>query len=403
VRTIYVDKDIPRMLAVKAIRPLWPGVVFSAVSPGRYAEVPEPDLPGPRWVRLRNRQCGICATDLSLLFVDVDPGIAPAALPGHRRLYLGHEVVGHVTEVGPGVTRLRVGDRVIMDSRFQGATCLSQEIVPPCRHCAEGNRARCENASAGAGPRGVGGGWGDGYTAHETEVYPVPDDLSDDQAMMVEPLSIGLRAALRRAPGPGERALVLGSGTVGLNTLQAVRAVAPGCHVTAAARHPAQAQMARRLGADEVIEGEDGYQATARITGARLYRGPLGNRNLLGGFDVVYDCVGSARTLHDSLRWTRAGGTVVMVGIKLAPLRLDLSPLWHQEVHLTGVVGHGAEPWEGRPRHTYDVAIDLLRQGRLGIEGFLTHRFPLSRWRQAIAAAGDRRGGAIRVVLEGDG
>jgi threonine dehydrogenase-like Zn-dependent dehydrogenase len=296
-----------------------------------------------------------------------------------------------------------VGDRVIMDSRFQGATCLSQEIVPPCRHCAAGNRARCENASAGAGPRGVGGGWGDGYTAHETEVYPVPDDLSDDQAMMVEPLSIGLRAALRRAPEAGERALVVGSGTVGLNTVQAVRAVSPGCHLTAAARHPGQARMARRLGADEVIEGEDGYEATARITGARLYRGPLGNRNLLGGFDVVYDCVGSARTLHDGLRWTRAGGTVVMVGIKLAPLRLDLSPLWHQEVHLTGVVGHGVDPWEGRPRHTYDVAIDLLRQGRLSIEGFLTHRFPLSRWREAIAAARDRRRGAIRVVLAGDG
>jgi threonine dehydrogenase-like Zn-dependent dehydrogenase len=402
VRTIYVDKHIPRMLAVKAIRPVWPAVVFSAVSPARYAELPEPALPGPGWIRLRNRQCGICATDLALLFVDVDPAIAPAALPGHRRLYLGHEVVGHVTEAGSGVTRLRVGDRVIMDSRFHGATCLSQEIVPPCRHCAEGNRARCENQSAGVGPRGVGGGWGDGFTAHETEVYPVPDDLSDDQAMMVEPLSIGLRAALRCAPGPGERALVLGSGTVGLNTVQAVRAVSPGGHITAAARHPGQARMARRLGADEVIEGEDGYLATARITGARLYRGPLGNRTLLGGFDVVYDCVGSARTLQDSLRWTRAGGTVVMVGIKLAPLQLDLSPVWHQEVQLTGVCGHGVDPWDGRSRHTYDVAIDLLRQGRLTIDGLLTHRFPLSRWREGIAAARDRRGGAIRVVLACD-
>jgi L-iditol 2-dehydrogenase len=403
VRTIYVDKNIPRMLAVKALRPVWPGVVFSAVSPARYAEMPEPELPGPRWVRLRNRQCGICATDVSLLRVDVDPSIAPAALPGNRRLYLGHEVVAHVTEVGSGVTRHRVGDRVIMDSRFQGATCLSQEIVPPCRHCAEGNRARCENASAGVGPRGVGGGWGDGFTAHETEVYPVPDDVSDDQAMMVEPLSIGLRAALRRPPGPGECALVLGSGTVGLNTVQAVRAVSPGCRITAAARHPSQARMARHLGADDVIEAEDGYQATARITGARLYRGALGNRALLGGFDVVYDCVGSARTLHDSLRWTRAGGTVVMVGIKLAPLRLDLSPLWHQEVHLTGVCGHGTDTWDGASRHTYDVVIDLLRQGRLRIEDFLTHRFPLSRWRQAITTARDRRGGAIRVVLACDG
>src|SRR5262249_23424153 len=72
VRTIYVDKDIPRILAVKALRPVWPGVVFSAVSPARCADLPEPPLPGPRWVRLQNRQCGICATDLSLLYVAVD-------------------------------------------------------------------------------------------------------------------------------------------------------------------------------------------------------------------------------------------------------------------------------------------------------------------------------------------
>jgi D-arabinose 1-dehydrogenase-like Zn-dependent alcohol dehydrogenase len=118
VRSIYIEKDIPRMLVVKALKTIWPGVVFSALSPARYEEGPEPAMPGSRWVRVRNRQCGICATDLSLLHVDVAPSIAPAALPGIRRLYLGHEVVGRVTEVGPGVTRLAVGDRVIMDTRF---------------------------------------------------------------------------------------------------------------------------------------------------------------------------------------------------------------------------------------------------------------------------------------------
>jgi threonine dehydrogenase-like Zn-dependent dehydrogenase len=218
--------------------------------------------------------------------------------------------------------------------------------------------------------------------------------------MMVEPLSIGLRAAFRRTPGRGEHALVLGCGMVGLNTVQCVRAVSPGCHITAAARHGHQAEAARRLGADDVVVREDGYRAAARITGARLYDGRLGSRMLLGGFDVVYDCVGSARTLQDSLRWARAGGAVVLVGITLAPLRLDLSPLWHQEVDVTGLVGHGAEPWDGGTRHTYDLVIDFLRQGRLTVEGLITHRFPLRRWREAIRAARDRRGGAIRVVLD---
>ncbi len=399
-RTIYVDKDIPKALVVKALKPFWPGVVFSPLSPARYADLPEPELPGPRWVRVKNKQCGICASDLSLLFVDADPAIAPVALPGIQRLYLGHEVVGQVTETGPGVTRVKAGDRVIMDTRFEGATCLSQEIEPVCRHCAAGNFALCENASAGVGPRGVGGGWGDGFTAHETEVSPVPGDLTDDQALLVEPLSVGLRAVLRRTPGPGQRAIIVGSGIVGLNTLQCLRAVSPQCHITAIARHRHQADMARRLGADEVVSGEDGYQATARITGAKPYEGLFGNRTLLGGFDVVYDCVGSAHTLRDSLRWAQAGGAVVVVGIKLSPLKVDLSAIWSQEVDLTGSYTHGVETWQDKQWHTYDLTVELMRQGKLTIDGLITHRFPLSRWRQAIDTAMDKRSGSIKVVLD---
>jgi threonine dehydrogenase-like Zn-dependent dehydrogenase len=399
-RAIYIEKDISRALLVKALKPVWPGVVFSPLSISRYEDMPEPALPGPRWVRVQNKQCGLCASDLSLLFVDAEATIAPVALPGHQRLYLGHEVVGWVTEVGPEVKRVKVGDRVLMDTRFVGPTCLTQEIDPLCRHCAEGNYFLCENASAGIGPRGVGGGWGDGFTAHETEVYPIPDDLTDDQAMMVEPISNGLRAVLRRTPEPGQHALILGSGNIGLNTLQCLRAVSPECHITAIARHAHQAEMARRLEADEVVMGEDGYRATARITGAKLYEGMFGNRMLLGGFDVIYDCVGSARTLHDNLRWARAGGAVVMVGIKFAPLKLDLNPIWYQEVDLIGTNSHGVELWEGELRHTYDLVIELIRQGKITTDGLITHRFPLSQWRQAVNTALDKRNGTIKVIFD---
>ena len=397
-RTIYVDKDIPRILLTKALKPVWPGVIFSQVSPAHFKNLTDPPLPSPRWVRVKNTQCGICATDLSLLTVDADPRIAPAALPGLQRFYLGHELVGEIAEVGPGVTRVHPGERVVMDA--ENATCATQEIEPPCPHCARGDPMLCENASANRGGHGAGGGWSDTYTAHETSVYPVPADLSDDQATLIEPLSVGLRAALRRTPGSGQHALVLGAGTIGLCTLQCVRALAPGCHITAVARHPQQAALARRLGADEVVRGEDLYASTARITGARLYQGMLGNQMLLGGFEVIYDCVGSARTLHASLRCARAGGAVVIVGIKLQPLKLDLTPIWSQEVELLGTAAHGHDTYQGARRHDYDLVVDFLRSGSLTSEGFITHRFPLARWREAVRTATDKRSGSIKVVID---
>jgi threonine dehydrogenase-like Zn-dependent dehydrogenase len=397
-RTVCFEKNIPKGLLVKALRPVWPNVVFTPLSLTRLVDVPEPPLPGPRWVRVRNWLSGICATDLHMLSVEADPRASPAALPSSERVYLGHEVVGQVSEVGSGVTSLKVGDRVIMD--HEAPNCISQGIEPPCRHCQQANYLLCENASLGQGPCGVGGGWGDGFTAHEAGAYHVPDDLDDEAAVLIEPLSVAVRAALRRLPRADEQALVVGCGIIGLAVIQAVRALSPGCRVTAMARHPQQVQMAHQLGADRVLAGEDPYEATARITGGKLYDGMLGNRAILGGFDVVYDCVGSARTLQDSLRWARAGGTVVLTGAHLELMHLDLTPVWYQEVNLVGTLGHGREEWNGGELSTYDLTAELLRQGKLTAEGLITHRFPLERWPEAVRAAADKRSGAIKVVLD---
>jgi threonine dehydrogenase-like Zn-dependent dehydrogenase len=144
-QTAYFEVNIPKALITKALRRVWPGVIWSPLSPTRFATLPDPRLPGPRWVRVRNRQCGICATDLTLLLVQADPRVSMAALSGLTRFYLGHEVVSDVVETGPGVTTVQVGDRAIMDTRYTGPTCASQEISPPCRHCRAGNYARCEN------------------------------------------------------------------------------------------------------------------------------------------------------------------------------------------------------------------------------------------------------------------
>ena len=401
-RTVYWEKDIPRVVTSHLLRRIWPGVTWSPLSSVYVKDIPEPELPGPRWLRVRNRQCGICATDLSLLEVKPAVEIGVAAVPSLQRIYLGHELVGEVLEVGEAVGRFGVGDRVVMEARPAGSpNCHTQEIDPPCRQCAAGQSRLCENRALGLGPEGIGGGWGTGLIAHESELWPVPDDLNDDQASLIEPSAVALHAVLRRPPQSGERMLILGAGIIGLLVLQAARIVSPQSQITVMARHPHQAEMAKRLGADQVLAGRDAaYAQVAEITGARHFRYPLNRGMLLGGFEVVYDCVGKANTIVDGLRWTRAGGTYVMVGLALESLRLDLTPVWYQEVDLIGSLTFGLERWDERRAHTFDLVIELMQEGALRHEGLITHRFPLAQLRRAVAAAQDRRSGAIKVTLD---
>ncbi len=385
-RAIYVDKNIPRVLLTKAITPFWPGFVWTPLSAARAAELADPPLPGPRWLRVKNQQCGICASDLSLLFVHADPSVAPAALPGLSRFWLGHETVSVVTEIGPAVTRFRVGDCVMMDTHFAGANCETLEIEPKCRYCAEGDYHFCINKSE-PGPRGQGGGFGDSFVTHESAVYPVPSTLTQDEAVLAEPISIATHAVLRFPPKPGDKVLVIGAGIIGLLTTMVVRAFVPEAEITVLARYPHQQALAEKLGANHILKHAD-YSEVARLAGGKYFTAVLNKGVVIGGFDVVYDCVANPETTNHALRWTRAGGTVEMVGSHMAPMpKVDLTPVWYHQVNLVGTYGHGMNEWNGLRKHTYEWVFDQFRQGKFDIGGLITHRFPLRDYKEAIRVA----------------
>ena len=400
-RAVYFERVMPKVALVLGLKKVWPGVVWSPLSPARVDEFGEPALPGDRWVRVKNRICGICSSDLSILYVQGTLATASLALPGFYPIFLGHEIVSEVVEVGAGVSRFKLGDRVIMDLRFVSPHCRSQEISPLCPACERGDWNLCENHSAKKGARGVGGGWGDGYTVHESDLYLCPDDITDEQAALVEPMSIALHAVLRRPPGMRDNVLVIGAGIIGLLTLQAVRAVSPDSTITVMAKYPHQSEMARQCGADEILDPSEGYAGMAQRFGVDYYTSPLNKGMFLGGFDMIFDCVGNANTIEDSLRWTRAAGTVVVVGINFDRFRLDLSPVWLQEVDLIGSYLHSSDTWFGERRHTYDWVIKLLREGKFRADGLITHRFPFEEYRKAIDIATSKASSAsIKVVFE---
>jgi threonine dehydrogenase-like Zn-dependent dehydrogenase len=350
-------------------------------------------------VRVRNRLAGICGSDIHFVQADGDLRIAPAAVPGARRIYLGHELAGEVVEVGEEVGPLKPGDRVTLN-RWPGS-CLGEGKEELCEYCAAGDYSLCCGAIQ-QDPLGVGGGHAEEQVVHESRLLALPDDITDEQAVLLEPAACGLRAPLRRRAQSGDKVLVVGCGTMGLMTLQAVRAVQPECEITALAQFDYQAAMAKKLGATNIIMlGGDLYAEVARITDGTVCRGSFGNKMVLGGFDGVYDCVGKPQTLSDALRWARSGGTVVLVGVNLAPMRVDLTPVWYYEVNLIGTYAHGAEDWEGERIPTFELVIRLLREGKISVDGFITHRFALSQYKEAFLAAMDqKRTHAIKVVFD---
>jgi threonine dehydrogenase-like Zn-dependent dehydrogenase len=402
-KALYVKVTAPRMLTTRILARLSKrGAYFGPWAPLQLEDIAWPPKLEPHQVRVRNRLGGICGSDIHFVQADGDFRIAPAALPGITHIYLGHEVVGDVVEVGSEVKAYKVGDRVA--AQTLAGSCIGQGREPLCRHCAVGNYALCDEARQ-QDPLSVGGGLAEEWVAHEGRFFPVPDDLTDEQAVLLEPAACGLRAALRRRAQPGDRVMVIGCGTIGSMTLQSIRAAQPDCEITALAQFDYQADMARKLGASNIIMlGSDAYSEVARLTGGHLYRGRLGNRTIMGGFDLVYDCVGKPQTLRDALRWARAGGAVVLVGVNLAPMQVDLTPVWYWEVELVGIMAHGGEEWQGERVSTFDLVVRLLREGKLSFDGFITHRFPLSQYRQAFLTAMDQaRSHTFKVIFDHQG
>ena len=110
--TSTLELSPKRVILTQLLGRIWHGAYYSSFAPLQVQNLPRQPLPAANWVRVRNRLSGICGSDLHMIYVDGDFRIAPAALPGHRHLYPGHEVVGEVIEVGDEVRYLQVGDRV---------------------------------------------------------------------------------------------------------------------------------------------------------------------------------------------------------------------------------------------------------------------------------------------------
>ena len=387
-------RSVTRYVAARAVGERLPGLLAGPVAPLRLVNRDEPALPAEGWTRVRPRLSGICGSDLATISGQVSFYFSSlVSMP----FVPGHEVVGDLHE---DCGDLPAGTRVVIDPVL---SCAARGLEP-CPSCAGGSTGRCDRVTVGHVAPGLqtgycadtGGGWGGMLVAHRSQLHPVPDAMTDRQAVLVEPLACAIHAVFRAHPEPGASVLVVGSGTVGALALLALRAFTSAGRVAVVAKHERQRELARELGATEVVDPKEAVTALRRSTHAYRLNPDRGGAYLLGGVDVALDCVGTKASLDLALRTTRAGGRVVLAGMPAAGA--DLAPVWFRELEVTGAYASGTEPTDGGPRPTFDLAIDLA--GEAPLHDMVGAEYPLARWREALDhafAAG--RLGTLKVAF----
>lgn len=389
-KALVFEYNIPKYLLTGALARRWPPVLTTDLAPVQVREIEEPELPGPEWVKVRPRLSGFCGSDLSIVLCRESLTLAPfSSFP----FVIGHEVCGEIAEAGEDVEGFEPGDRVTV---MPFLSCRQRGIDPPCPMCAQGRYQLCENFTEGNLPVGMFEGNTAGIhgyisemgLAHVSQLYKVPEGVSDENAVLTEPFATALHMVLANRLQPGETVLVFGCGVMGLCAIAALRALHPDVRVLAAEVDPFHSQVARDMGAEEVLRpgGKDFYRRVAELTGAKIHTPLLVKPLLIGGVDRVFDAVGNTETLHTSLRILRSGGWYNMLGIG-EPRRIDWTPVWLKELTLRGIYAYQEEEWEGERVHTFALALRLFAEGKVDLSHLVTHRFRLEEYPEALEVA----------------
>lgn len=397
-RAVVFTNSLPRQAVTKIAGYLTPKAFVGPLSPSRLVDIPDPPPPGPDWVRCRVIQTGICGSDAKQIFLNGARDNAMTALISFPHV-LGHECVA---------TRDDTGETVVLDPWLW---CTPRGIAELCPSCAEGQYSECRNFTRGELPPGihigncaaVPGTHADWFWAHPSQLHPVPDGVSLDQAVLADPVAVSLHSVLKRPPPAGGRAVVYGCGALGLSAIALLRRLHPDVEVWAVSMPGRGAELASELGAHAVLTHEPNalVEDVARRANAQRFEPWGGKAWLQDGPDVVYDTVGSPETVETSLRLVASRGAIVISGVE-APKRFEWTPWYFKEVDIVGSNAFGFEHLHGADKHAIDHYFDLVLEG-FDVTAMITHRFPLDQWGDAILSIARRPDtGAVKVLLTAD-
>lgn len=323
-------------------------------------EAPRPE-PGPGQVLVAVKSCGICGSDLHWWHGEMPtPNVCP-----------GHEIAGVVAAIGPGVTRIKDGDRVALEGM---ATCGE------CRACLAGDYHVCPRIDflGMTSP----GGFADYLVLPARHCFPIPAGIDFPTAALSEPLAVAVHGVRIAGLAIGQRVAVLGAGTIGLMAIVAARAGGAG-EIVATARRPQQKAAALALGADRVVDPDD-------------LDGLMGDA-LTSPIDLVVETVGgTADTLQTAALVCRPGGTICLLGVYTQQPTFPGVFAVVKELRILGSIVYN----RAGARADFEIVQDILaRQGAAIGRTLVTHRFPLPAIGKAFETAADKTTGSIKVSI----
>jgi L-iditol 2-dehydrogenase len=311
---------------------------------------------GPGEVLLRVRAVGVCGSDTHY-YEHGRIGRFVVEAP----LVLGHEAAGEVTELGPGVTRLVVGQRVSIEPGVPDLTC---------GQCLAGRYNLCPNMRFFGTPP-VDGAFAEYVVVHQAFAHPVPLSVSDDAAALLEPLSVGIWACMKARVTAGSRVLVTGAGPIGLVSVAAALAFGA-TEVVVSDVNPVRLALAKELGATTVIDVRE-----TSVTD--LHRPP----------EVLLECSGHPPAIGEAIRALDRAGRAVLVGMGGDEILLPLSVIQEREIELTGTFRYAG---------TWPRAIALIAAGRIDLDRLVTGSYRLDQAQEALTA-GRRDQRSVKVVV----
>lgn len=312
--------------------------------------VPQPDADQ---VLIQVSAVGVCGSDVHYY----ENGRIGDYVVDHA-LVLGHELSGRIVAVGSNADPSRIGQRVAVEP---------QRPCRTCKQCKAGRYNLCPDIEFYATPP-IDGAFAEYVTIQDDFAYEIPDSISDEAAALIEPLSIGLWACQRAGIRTGSRVLIAGAGPIGILIAQAARAFgAAEIHISDIARD--RLEFALNHGATHAMDPR-----TSTFAGMDV--------------DAFIDASGSPQAISSGIKAVGPAGRVILVGLGAENVELPISYIQNREIWLSGIF---------RYTNTWPLAIQLITDGKVQLDGLVTGKYPLSEAENALRAG--RQPGQLKTIV----